>query len=117
MDLEIRSRAFEEQRCGSNDLMSLTKHFSAPQLAVVLSWWARLYSVYSILETVHQGVSRVASLVNALKSYTYMDQAPIQTVDMRSVIPESNSARQKKVTLVWSYVSSFQIAPAMRMSP
>ncbi len=68
--------------CGSNDLMSLTKHFSAPQLGAVLAWWARAYSVYSILETVNQGVNRVASLVNALKSYTYMDQAPIQTIDI-----------------------------------
>jgi DNA-binding response OmpR family regulator len=34
--------------CGANDLLSLMKHFSSPQLAAVLSWWARTYTVYSM---------------------------------------------------------------------
>jgi signal transduction histidine kinase len=74
------------------------KHFSAPQLAVALAWWARVYSTYSILETVNQGVSHVASLVNALKFYTYMDQAPIQVVDIHEGLNTTLTMFQSSMT-------------------
>ena len=48
----------------------------------MLAWLAATYNVYSLLEEVGQGATRIAELVGALKMYTFMDQAPVQAVDV-----------------------------------
>jgi signal transduction histidine kinase len=36
----------------------------------------------SLLDTIESGTSRISSLVQTVKEYTYMDQAPVQNVDV-----------------------------------
>lgn len=64
------------------ELTQLLREVSASQYAVVLDWLDCTYIVYSILEEVSQGTRRISDIVKALKAYTYMDQAPIQSVDI-----------------------------------
>jgi signal transduction histidine kinase len=67
---------------GVKDLAALVENFAEPQLQAVITWLNGSYTIYSLLEEMGQGAGRIAEIVKALKSYTYMDQAPIQAVDV-----------------------------------
>jgi len=64
-------------------LADLVSRFEEASLGAVLPTLAAHYNVYRLLEEMGQGVTRIADIVRALKSYSYMDQAPIQQVDVR----------------------------------
>ena len=64
------------------DLAALERTFTPQQLPAVVAWLAHTYTVYSLLEEIAQGTGRIADLVKALKTYTYLDRAPIQSVDV-----------------------------------
>ena len=60
----------------------------AAQLATIelnkpLSWLVGTLQFASLLNTVEQGTFRISELVKAVKTYSYMDQAPIQDIDVR----------------------------------
>ncbi|HEX5591669.1 MAG TPA: ATP-binding protein, partial [Candidatus Limnocylindrales bacterium] len=57
--------------------------FNDRALPVVLDWLAFKYAVYSLVGEIIIGTGRIAELVRSLKTYTYMDQAPVQEVDVR----------------------------------
>ena len=65
------------------DLEALSKIFTEPQFAVVIDWLSFKYAIYSLVGEINIGTSRIVELVKALKNYTYMDQAPVQSVDVR----------------------------------
>lgn len=64
-------------------LAALTDEFSIDQFPAVIASVTSTYTIYSLLEEMSQGAERISEIVNALKSYTYLDQAPIQSVDVR----------------------------------
>jgi signal transduction histidine kinase/predicted CoA-binding protein len=66
----------------TSDLEDLGKTFPAHQLVVALQWLGNLYTIYSLLEEIKQGTTRIGEIVKSLKSYVYLDQAPIQEVDV-----------------------------------
>jgi len=51
-------------------------------LPVVIRWLGVGYSVYALLDEVSQSTERISEIVKAVKSYAYLDQAPIQQVDV-----------------------------------
>lgn len=63
-------------------LANLAEGFDSLQLPSVLAWLSATYGVYSLLKEVGQGAARIAELVDVLKMYSYMDQAPVQAVDV-----------------------------------
>jgi signal transduction histidine kinase/predicted CoA-binding protein len=63
-------------------LNNLAADFSANQLAKVIKWMGASFSVYTLLEEINQGAERISEIVKSLKSYVYLDQAPIQAVDL-----------------------------------
>jgi signal transduction histidine kinase len=65
-------------------LSRLAVELSSDQLVAVLDWLSCSYSIYGLLEEMGQGAGRIAGIVNALKVYTFLDQAPIQTVDVQA---------------------------------
>lgn len=56
--------------------------FSAGQLLAVVRWLNATYVVFSLLVEIGQGAGRISEIVRALKSYSYLDQAPVQSVDV-----------------------------------
>jgi PAS domain S-box-containing protein len=66
-----------------SDLEALAKEFSQSQFAVVIEWLAFKFSIYSLVGEIGLSTDRIVELVKALKTYTYMDQAPVQSVDVR----------------------------------
>lgn len=67
---------------GQEELATLLADFRSDQFLAVLDWLNRSSTVYSLVEEISQGAGRIAEIVNALKAYTYLDQAPIQTVNI-----------------------------------
>ena len=67
-----------------HDLERLAAQFDAAQLAHVLDWAVNRYTVHSVLREISEGSGRVAEIVKALKTFTYLDQAPVQNVDIHA---------------------------------
>lgn len=63
-------------------LAELAQAFEVGQLPAVVTWLGATYNVYSLLAEVSQGATRISEIVKALKSYVYLDQAPVQAVDI-----------------------------------
>ena len=64
------------------DLAALQQTFSTQRLPTVIVWLSQTYTVYSLLEEIALGTGRMTELVKALKTYTYLDRAPLQSVDV-----------------------------------
>ena len=64
------------------ELQSRLRDFSATQLSRVIPWLGDTISIYRLNEDIQSSLERVTAIVTALKSYSHMDQAPIQDVDI-----------------------------------
>jgi signal transduction histidine kinase len=67
---------------GQDELAALLTGFTPPQLAAVMEWVKCSYTIYGLTEEIGQGTQRISEIVRALKAYTYLDQAPRQTVNI-----------------------------------
>ncbi len=63
-------------------MTGLQETFEPPLLVAVLKWLAGGLTVYSLLAEVSIGTERVSEIVKAVKAYSYLDQSPIQEVDI-----------------------------------
>jgi len=63
-------------------LRSLLEVFGASEFLAAIGWLNVTSTIYSLLAEIGHGTARISELVRALKAYSYMDQAPIQTVDV-----------------------------------
>ena len=66
----------------TDQLNLLAEKFSKEQWPSIVSWLGKTYSTYSLLEEISQGAGRISEIVKSLKSYVYLDQAPVQEVDL-----------------------------------
>jgi signal transduction histidine kinase len=64
------------------DLAELQHDFTPQLLPPVVTWLSQACTVYVLLEEIAQGTGRMTELVKALKTYTYLDRAPVQSVDV-----------------------------------
>ncbi len=64
------------------DLAPLAGEFPPEQLRVVLPWLAAGCAAYGLLDEVKEGATRISDIVRAVKTYSYLDQAPVQEVDV-----------------------------------
>jgi signal transduction histidine kinase len=63
-------------------LDELVAMFSPDQLSPVLTWLAARGNVESLLYELSSSSERISEIVKAIKSYSYLDQAPLQEVDV-----------------------------------
>jgi signal transduction histidine kinase len=66
-----------------DELERVAERFSVTQLPVVVRWLGAGSSVYGLLEEVGKSAEAMSEIVKAVKTYSYLDQAPIQEVDVR----------------------------------
>ncbi|MFT5143145.1 MAG: signal transduction histidine kinase [Thalassolituus oleivorans] len=64
------------------ELEALSDDIPEEHLDLVLEALARSFSVYQLLQEINHGAERISIIVGALKDYSYLDQAPIQEVDV-----------------------------------
>ncbi|HNB51458.1 MAG TPA: CoA-binding protein [Anaerolineales bacterium] len=60
----------------------LADHFSPAQFATVVSWLGINFETHTLLAEIGQGAGRISEIVKALKAYSYLDQAPVQEVNV-----------------------------------
>lgn len=65
------------------DLEDLLNPFNEEQFPAVIEWLGLKITIYSLVGEIGLATGRIVTLVKALKSYTYMDQAPVQSIDLR----------------------------------
>jgi PAS domain S-box-containing protein len=98
------------------DLEELAKCFTAPQFAVVIDWLSFKFAIYSLVGEISIGTGRIAELVKALKTYTYMDQAPVQSVDVREGLDNTliilHNKLKRGVTVVREYAEDLPVIQA-----
>src|SRR5215211_6521699 len=64
------------------ELERLAERFPTTQLPVVVGWLGAGSSIYGLLEEVGKSAEAMSEIVGAVKTYSYLDQAPIQKVDV-----------------------------------
>jgi PAS domain S-box-containing protein len=83
--------------CDQDDLRGLAETFTKDQFPVVLGWLSSKHATYALVAEIGLGTSRITEIVKALKTYTYMDQAPVQTVDLREGLDNTLIILQSKL--------------------
>ena len=60
--------------------------FDGDQLRVVLAWLAATLAARELLEEIEVSATAISGIVAATKSYAYLDQAPVQDVDVTATL-------------------------------
>jgi len=68
------------------EMTELAGIFPGRRLGPVIDWLGSTYTVFGLVGEIALGTERIVEIVRALKTYTYMDRAPIQSVDVREEI-------------------------------
>ena len=63
-------------------LTALANDFSGEKFQAIVILLCNLYTTRNLMAEIGQGMGRITEIVKALKSYTYLDQAPIQLIDI-----------------------------------
>ncbi len=56
--------------------------FNHEQLPAAARWICSAFGVFSLVAEINHGAGRISEIVKALKTYTYLDQAPVQEVNV-----------------------------------
>ncbi len=98
------------------DLEALARVFTPPQLSVVIDWLSFKYAIYNLVSEIGLGTGRIVELVKALKTYTYMDQAPVQSVDVREGLDNTliilHNKLKSGITVVREYAEDLPVIEA-----
>ena len=87
-------------------LDNLTDKIPPPSRADALGWLEARLNLQALVSQVEQSTGRIAELVKAVKSYSYMDQSPMQEVDIHEGIESTLTMlghQLKNVTLVRAF--------------
>jgi signal transduction histidine kinase len=90
----------------SKELMALAANLPAEALPCALGWLEAGLSLNSLLNEVEGSTTRIAELVKAVKSYSYMDQSPMQEVDVHEGLENTLTMlghKLKNVTVTRKY--------------
>ena len=63
-------------------LSGLAEIFTGEKFPIIVALLSNMYTSHNLLEEIGKGTGRIIEIVKALKSYSYLDQAPIQSVDV-----------------------------------
>jgi len=98
------------------DLRALAETFPDAQFPLVIDWLSRMYGIYSLVDEISLGAGRIAEIVRALKTYTHMDQAPVQSVDLRHGLDNTliilHSKLKGGVTVIKEYADDLPVIEA-----
>ena len=63
-------------------LSKFAENFTGKQLTVTAASLESIFTTRNLTEDIRQGSAKITQIVNALRSYIYLDQAPVQFVDI-----------------------------------
>ncbi len=101
---------------GHRELNSLTDGFTEAQFSVVINWLGYLHTIHNLLSEINLGTGRITEIVRALKTYTYMDRAPVQAVNIHEGLDNTliilHSKIKKGVTIRREYSEELPVIQA-----
>jgi signal transduction histidine kinase len=101
---------------GPAELDRLASNFAPEQLAAVLNWLINRFAMYSVLDEIDEGAGRMVEIVKALKAYTYLDQAPVQNVNVHEGLDNTlvmlRSKLKQGVTVQRDYTANLPLIEA-----
>ncbi|MCB2206010.1 hypothetical protein KQI65_14810 [bacterium] len=93
--------------CNCDHLTELAKHFSDEHFGIVVAMLSHRFAARSVLAEIRYGANRISELVHALKSYSYLDQAPKKSVDvhegLNSTLVMMQSSLKRGITVRRAY--------------
>ena len=81
----------------TNDNNTVEQKKNPPLLEDVLNWLNTTTRIDRLLYEIKSSTIRVSELVSAVKSYSYMDQAPLQDVDIHNGLESTLTMLQHKI--------------------
>jgi signal transduction histidine kinase len=66
------------------DLVKWLAAFEAKHLPIILRLLVTGYKVYSLLGEINHSMEQITEIVSAVKDYSYLDQAPLQRIDLHA---------------------------------
>lgn len=93
-----------------DDLQHIITGFAPEQLVIIIGWLVSAISIRELIQVIGEGTGRISSIVGALKTYSYLDQAPVQNVDIHQGLNNTllmlNSRLKKGVTVHREYAEN-----------
>jgi signal transduction histidine kinase len=89
------------------ELSGIGLNLEPRQKIAAIHWLTETALIYTLLDEIQQGTSRVAAIVDGLKAYSYMDQAPIQLVDIHAGLDSTLTVLQNRLTTRVSVVRDY----------
>jgi PAS domain S-box-containing protein len=74
---------------GSKALDAMAAKVPPDSFKAVLAWLCRLITAHDLAGVVAQGTRSISELVNVVKSYSHMDRAPLQDVDIHDGLEDT----------------------------
>jgi signal transduction histidine kinase len=97
---------FAESGVDQQWLENLAQHLPPASQADALGWLEARLKLQALIRQVDQSTARISELVKAVKSYSFMDQSPMQLVDIHEGIESTLTMlgyKLKKLTLVRAF--------------
>jgi signal transduction histidine kinase len=82
---------------GAREMDGIAERFEAGQLGTVVGAITATYAVHNLMAEIGQGAGRISEIVKALKSYSYLDQAPVQAVNVHEGLDNTLLILQSKL--------------------
>ncbi|BBU31833.1 sensor histidine kinase [Burkholderia sp. THE68] len=79
------------------ELESVAARVSREQFGAGVRWLAATFEMRFLSEQTWLGAGRISEIVKAMKSYSYMDQAPLQEVDIHTGIEDTLTIMQHRL--------------------
>lgn len=89
-------------------LEKFAAHLPLGSLGAVLHWMVATLTVDGLVQDIESGTTRIADLVQAVKSYSYLDQAPQQEIDIHEGLESTLTLlghKLKNVSVTRQYAS------------
>lgn len=83
--------------CNPTELDKMAENFNDQQFQSVIHWLDCTCETYRILADIGITTTRIAEIVEALKAYSYLDQAPVQMVDIHEGLESTLTILQSKL--------------------
>ena len=90
-------------------LEAFAEPFDATQLPLVLRWLAGGIAVRALFQEIDTSAGAISDIVRSVKSYAYLDQAPVQEIDLRESLESTLTMLRHRlkegVTVVRDYAA------------
>jgi signal transduction histidine kinase len=111
-DIAAEISSYQSSRTGSaSDNNNVIERKDQALLEDILSWLNATTRVDRLLFEIKSSTARISELISAVKSYSYMDQAPLQDVDIHNGLESTLTMLQHKlkeadITIIREYDSN-----------